>query len=89
MTKKMFSIRDSKAEAYGNPVFLNSHGEAERSFQQLAQDPKTTINQFPTDFDLYYLGDFDDISGKMELLPTPQHVIKAVQFQRKTAELTA
>lgn len=73
-----FSIRDSKAEVFYTPFFSKTHGEAERNFRQAVNDEKTTLNKYPEDFDLYYLGKYDDNTGKLESLDTPSHVIKAV-----------
>lgn len=81
MQLKVFTIRDSKAETFGQPFFQKTHGEAERNFTQLAKDPKSTINTFPEDFDLYYLGIYDDQKGTFGALETPQHVVKAVEVR--------
>lgn len=81
MQSKMYTIRDSKAEIYGNPFYQKSHGEAERNFKSLTNDGKSTVNQYPEDFDLYYLGIYDDQTGKMETLDTPQHVVKATALK--------
>lgn len=81
MISKMFSIRDSKAEIYGNPFFQKSHGEAERNFKTLTNDGLSTVNKYPEDFDLYYLGMYDDQTGKTETLDTPQHVVKATALK--------
>lgn len=75
---KMFSVRDTKTEIYGPPFYSITHGEAERSFRQLANDPQSKVNKFPEDFDLYHIGEFDDETGKIEALPSPKHVIKAI-----------
>lgn len=77
MILKMFSIRDTKGEIFNPPYFAKTHGEAERQFKTLTNDSKSTINQYPEDFDLYYLGDYDDQTGKLKSLDTPQHLIKA------------
>lgn len=77
MQLKMYTVRDSKVEAYLTPFFQRSHGEAERSFQKLATDKNTTVGANPSDFDLYFLGTYDDQTGKTEVMDTPQHVIKA------------
>lgn len=77
MILKMFSIRDTKGEIFNPPYYAKTHGEAERQFKTLTNDPKSTINQYPEDFDLYYLGDYDDQTGKLKSLDTPQHLIKA------------
>ena len=78
MKRKIYSIKDAKAEIYHLPFFQNTHGEAERSFSKTVNDPQTTLNQYPEDYDLWYLGEYDDAEGKIERLETPQHVIKAV-----------
>lgn len=78
---KVFSIRDAKAEVYHNPWFAKTHAEAERSFASLVRDGKSQVSQFPEDFDLYYVGDFDDQKGVIHSLDTPQHMHKAIQFK--------
>lgn len=78
MILKVFSIRDAKSEVYNTPFFQKTHGEAERSFRTAANDDKTQINKYPEDFDLYYLGEYDDNTGQVTPLDTPQHVLKAV-----------
>lgn len=78
MTLKIFSIRDSKGEAFGQPFFQKTHGEAERNFKTLVSDEKSMISKFPEDFDLYYIGEYDDQKGLIKSLDTPQHITKAV-----------
>jgi len=77
MLLKMYSIRDAAVGTYHPPFFNRTHGEAERNFAQLAKDDKTQVGQHPEDFDLYYLGDYDDNSGKMAPQDTPHHIAKA------------
>ncbi|QXP44237.1 MAG: nonstructural protein [Arizlama microvirus] len=83
MLLKVFSIRDQKAEVYNTPFFQKSIGEAERNFETLVNDGKSTVNQYPQDFDLFYLGDYDDNLGVMRSLEAPQHVIQAIALKRK------
>lgn len=80
MILKMFTIRDSKGGFYDIPHFTRSHGDAERGFQKLAQSKDSKVGQFPEDYDLYYLGDYDDETGLIKPLDTPQHVLKAVDI---------
>ena len=77
MMLKMYSIRDSKGEIFNLPFFKKTHGEAERDFHQLCQDKNSTVAKYPTDFDLYYVGDYDDSTGKVQPLDAPQHVVHA------------
>jgi len=81
-TMKVFTIRDTKAEVYNQPFFQQSHGEAERNFTTLVNDEKSTVSQYPEDFDLYFLGDFNTQEAKFDMLPTPQHVMKAILAKR-------
>jgi hypothetical protein len=79
MVLKVYSIRDSKGEVFNQPFFQKTHGEAERSFSRLVKDESSTLAAYPEDFDLYYLGEYDDQTGLIDSLDTPQHMIKAVQ----------
>lgn len=81
---KMYSIRDSKAEAYHPPFYKHTHGEAERDFQNLVSDEKSNLWKYPEDFDLYFLGIYDNITGKIDALETPQHIVKAIQLKKTT-----
>lgn len=83
MQLKIYSIRDSKGEVFNNPFLKLTHGEAERDFTQVVRDPKTTINAFPEDYDLWYLGTFDNVTGRFETLETPQHVTKAINVMSR------
>jgi len=68
MRYKVFSIRDRAADLYGRPFYSNTVGSAIRSFSdeinRVSQDNQ--LNQHPDDFDLYYLGEFDDSNGSFE-----------------------
>ena len=78
MILKMYTIRDTKTEFYNTPWFKKTHGEAERDFRTATKDEKTMLSKHPEDFDLFYLGDYDDQTGKVVALDTPHHIIKAV-----------
>ncbi|MGE0175404.1 MAG: phage ORF5 protein [Oligoflexales bacterium] len=81
MVLKVYSIRDSKAQVFHPPFFQKTHGEAERSFKELANDNKNFIGKYPEDYDLYYLGEYDDNGGLLMPIDTPQHITKAVQVK--------
>lgn len=78
MLRKAYAVRDAKAGLYDKPFYQHTHGEAERSFAQGCKDEKSNLSQFPEDYDLYYLGIYDDEKGLFQSLDTPQHIIKAV-----------
>lgn len=82
MLHKMFSVRDSKAETFHPPIYVKTHGEAERNFHATVNNEETTIGRYPDDYDLYYIGEYDDQTGKIKS-ETPQHIVKAVQLKTK------
>lgn len=89
MNLKMYTIRDSKAEMYHPPQYLATHADAERWLKNIVTESPDklpgiyrNIAKYPEDFDLYYLGEFDDGTGKVSSLDTPQHIIKATNVKQ-------
>lgn len=78
-----YSVRDMKTEIYTPPFFNKSHGEAERTFRELINDENTMPGKYPEDYDLYHLGVYDDQTGTMKVLDTPQHITKGVNVKNK------
>lgn len=59
MTLKIYSVYDNKTGIYARPFFARSDAEAERAFQYNGiTDPFMKSNA--VDYDLVYLGEFDD-----------------------------
>lgn len=83
MVKKVFAIMDSKAKSFFPPFLQNTHGEAERTFQHGVNNEQSMLNKYPEDYDLYYLGEFDEANGKFACEASPQHMIKGVQVLRQ------
>lgn len=86
MLLKVYTIRDSKAEVYNTPFFQKTHGEAERSFNQLLRDEKSMVNKYPEDYDLYFIGNWDDQEGTFTPCDTPQHIAKAAHLVAKNTQ---
>ena len=87
MILKAFTIRDQKSEVYNTPFFQKTHGEAERSFRTAVNDDQTQLSKYPEDYDLYYLGEYDDNLGKMNPVDTPQHLLKAISCVKNRPDL--
>lgn len=85
MKLQVYSVRDAKSEIYNMPFYGQTHGEAERSFVTVVNDPKSSINQFPEDYDLYHLGTYDQKTGILVPLQTPMHMHKAIAVLKRTA----
>lgn len=87
MKLRIYSIYDQKSEVFNTPFFQQTHGEAERSFRSAVNDEKTLFSKYPEDYDLYYIGDYDDNEGKIKPEPSPQHMVKAIQCVNKKPDL--
>lgn len=75
MRYKVVAIRDRAIDAYGQPIFVGSTGGAIRSFgdEVNRKDPNNNIANHPEDFDLFYLGEFDDSTGEFDSV-RPQQI---------------
>lgn len=75
MESNMYSIRDLKGQMYNPPFFQPTHGTAERSFRELIRDPQSLCHKYPADYELFFLGTFNDESGAVKPLEIPQHIV--------------
>ncbi len=80
MILKVYTVYDTKAEAYIQPFFSPTKGLALRSFQEALIDEKSNISKYPEDFTLFELGEFDQETAKFNLHNTPQSLGVAVEF---------
>lgn len=84
MAKSMvYAVYDSKVKFFHFPMFMRNRGEALRSWAEAANDGKTQISSHPEDFALMELGEFDDQTGKIEMLSVPESLGLAIQFKNK------
>lgn len=65
------------------PFLQKTHTEAERTCMEAKKDQRSLISKYPEDFSLYYLGEFDDKTGKHKVLDTPQHVLHIAQLTER------
>ena len=88
MKMVMVSIKDTAADAFGRPAFVASEGVAVRQFQDEVNrsSDDNQLYKHPDDFHLYYLGLFDDNSGKIELLETPKLIARAKEVMIRDSE---
>lgn len=88
MKRKVFSVYDVKAQTYANPFLFTHKGEAIRAFMTGATDKSTSLNKYPSDYKLYYLGEFDDQSGKLHSIPNPEYLNTASDFVHNELPIT-
>lgn len=73
----IFSVFDSKAQAFIQPLFSQTRGTAIRAFTQAANDQAHDFNRFAEDYTLFELGSFDPNTGKFDLHSTPESLCLA------------
>lgn len=81
--KKLVALFDRAVEAYAPIMTVNTRNEAIRSFRQAVNDPQTPLYANPTDFELHYIGDFNDQSGMLEAFEQPELLARAEDFKDK------
>lgn len=81
MKTKLFSVRDSKSEAYLPPLNFRSRGEAIRAFSASANDVNHNFNRYAEDFFMFEIGEFDDETGFISVHAQPIALGSAVDFK--------
>ena len=81
----IYCIKDTKA-GFMTPFYLQNDDIAIRSFKKAANEVNpNAVNDFPEDKELWFLGTFDERTGKIEG-SEPQFLIKAVDCIIKRSE---
>ena len=85
MISVIVSVRDSAAEAFGRPMYLQSLGVAIRSFTDEVnrEDKDNQLFNHPDDFDLYELGLFDDSNGSYQIRDNPTVIVRGKDVKIK------
>jgi len=60
MVKKIFAIYDEKSEAYLQPFFLDTVGQAMRAITDCLLDDNHNFARHTADYSLFLIGSFDD-----------------------------
>lgn len=87
MKYKVFSIYDSKAEAYLQPIFMANKGVAIRAIVETLKNDDHQFSKTPEDFTLFELGEYDDSTGMMEPHATPLSIAKANELKPLTQKI--
>lgn len=67
-----FSIYDVKSETFSPPFFKTARGAAIRDFKMLVNDKQSVPGQFPDDYKLVALGEFDDSNAEFVVFANPE-----------------
>ncbi len=85
--KSVYTIYDSKAEAYMTPFFVDKDGQALRDFQDVVQNPETPFAKHPEDYTLFKIGTYDPNTAQLKPLETPVSMGLAIEFTNNSPEI--
>lgn len=83
-TTKIFSIYDSKANAFLTPFFMASAGLAIRAITDLVEDPNHQFNKHSADYTLFQLGEFDLTDGLLSQPDPNTNLGNLLTFKQST-----
>ena len=86
MKQQIFSIYDSKAEAYNTPFYLPNENMAVREFTNLANDADSTVSKHPADYTLFHLGEYDDGGAEFTIFDAKVSLGIALEFKNVTMD---
>lgn len=81
---QVYTVKDKVAEIHNTPFFQISHAVALRAFRESCLDDRdgNLLNSNPQDFELYYIGTYDDETGLVTSLNTPELLASGEKFKR-------
>lgn len=80
MQTKAFAARDSRLGIFMPPFFMQHTGQALRAWEQSCNDPKSSMNQYPDDFQLFEVGAFDEDNGVLVPFEHPKQIATAKEY---------
>lgn len=80
MRLKIFSVFDSKADAFLQPFYALTTGIAVRMFEETCSDTEHQFHRHAADFTLMELGTFDQQKGTFEIQKVQLNLGNALTF---------
>lgn len=77
---KIFTIYDTIAKAFLQPMFQPTTGAMLRLWSDSMKDPKSQFAAHPGDYIMYEIGTYDEFTGTISPLSTPVNLGPASQF---------
>lgn len=77
----VFSIYDQAVKAFAQPFFSPTKGSAIRAFGDAVRDEKGPFGRHRADYILFFLGEFDDVSGSFRSPAAPEKILLAVEVE--------
>ena len=85
MIRHILCVKDRALDAYLIPFYVPSVGVAERSFSDEVVSKDSPMRAHPEDYDLYYVGTYDDSDCRMSLFDQPKLVMRAQDVSFESA----
>ena len=88
MKQKIFNVYDSKAEAWGSPLFFDCRANALRSLGEAVNkiSDDNQISKYPSDFTFFEVGEYDRQTGLIQIYETKINLGLAIEY-KKTEQL--
>lgn len=83
MKTKIYTIFDSKAEAFNAPFYFQHDAQAIRGFADAVNSPESHIGMHPEDYTLFVIGTYDDETAEIKT-ESPAALGVGVIFLNKT-----
>lgn len=83
---KVFCVFDSKAEAFMQPFFMGSIGEATRAWTDLVNDGRSACSRHPADFTLFEIGTWDQLKGVISMHEAKRSLGTGVEFVKSSSD---
>lgn len=86
----LYAVRDNKSGRYFPPFCVVHVNDAMRSFRELVnpenQQQVTQVSKYPSEFELRYLGEYDEASGIITPV-NPEFVVSGATVKNPLKEL--
>lgn len=79
---KIFSVYDSKANAYMQPFFSPTAGTALRAFETIANEEGHEFCKHAADYTLFEIGEWDEFDGQLIQLEAKVNLGLAIELKR-------
>lgn len=81
MIRKICSSYDLKACMFSQPFFAVNAGDAIRAFGDAVVKGDSNLSSHPEDFQLFELGDYDDVKGVVSGITPVKLLCSAIDFK--------
>lgn len=81
--KSIYTVFDKKVGTYFPPQYADHVVQLQRSLQELLQEKNNNLAKFPTDFELYELGKWDENTGEILVHDKPIFILNIDSLNQK------